>query len=575
MKKFIKFLSAALACIVLCGGVLSGCGSRPNNDVIIDPDGNVKPGADGVATTVKFWGWGDSTEVAVFTRLVAEFNKKYEGVISVSYVQRPYSSYGESLLTTLAGSKGPDVFYVEDRYFKQYASLNYLYDISDKYGQSTVIDESDLFDNTVSRYRYNIETTTSNDDDPLYALPKDLAPTAIYYNKTQFEAAGVRIISMTEEEALAAGYTVRGYDPVGKVFNNKVAMSWEDCVELSNLLISTGASQYGFFTEWWFNYGWSVGGNCVQYVETEDSSFNGGRYLFTLNDKTKNYIVKDDADDLTVNGTVYHAGEIISYVDKQTLTASQKESCNELPSQREAFTEFVRLSHSKGTVVDNVFDIIADGTSFYGADDNGDLYGYGITPNPTTIESDGKVGYFTSGKLGMLVTTMSGVRQIATNMKDEWDVAPMLVYKEYSDDGKQVLVHGVEAAHSGSVGLAINAKSNVATAAYLFAEYVASAEGQSVQAAEGFAIPIQRSVANSEVYLQSEWAPSNIGIFVDACEYETPGDWWFLRDKKWISDWQSVLNGDVRNGVMTLSQFYADNKFTKTQELLDAYTKAG
>ena len=169
----------------------------------------------------------------------------------------------------------------------------------------------------------------------------------------------------------------------------------------------------------------------------------------------------------------------------------------------------------------------------------------------------------------MLFNTSSSIMQISQNMTDEWDMAPALVYKEYSEDGKEVLVHGVEAAHSASVGIAVNAKTKVANAAYLFAEFISSAEGQAIQAEFGFAIPLQRELANSEVFNDGT---KNYQVFIDACEFETPADWWYLRDKKWIDDWAGLLNGDVRNGKITLSEFYLDYKFTKTQELLDEYT---
>lgn len=570
MKKMLtKVVSCALALVMLF--TLVGCGGKNGGgDIVIDEQGNIKPGPSG-EVIVKFWGSGDEEETIVFTKIVEEFNKKYAGVIRVDYTQRPYDSYGETLLTVLSGSKGPDVFYVQDNMFKKYATMGYLLELTDFVANSSVIKESEMFPNVLPRYRYDVKTTTSNPDDPLLCVPKDVAPTGIFYNATQFKKAGVKIISMTEEEALAAGYTVRGYDPVAKVFNNKVAMSWEDCVLLSQHLMSSGASQYGFFSEWWFNYGWSVGGDCVEYVETDDPAFNGGKYIFTLNDSTKNYIVKDDySGTLTVNGTEYKAGQIISYVDKTHLTDADKQNCNELPSQREAFTEFVRLSQPKSQVVDNVVGVYDSVSDFYGADSNGDLYGYGITPSPTSISSDGKVGYFTSGKVAMLFNTSSTIMQIERNMKDEWDIAPALVYKEYSNDGKEVLVHGVPAAHSGSVGIGINAKTKVAQAAYLFAEFISSAEGQAIQASFGYAIPLQRELANSDVFNDES---KNYQAFIDACDYETPGDWWYLRDKEWIDDWANLLNGDVRNGAITLSEYYLDSQFTKTQSILDEYTK--
>lgn len=602
MTKFIKILCVILSCILL-SACFYACNKKGNDggDIIIDDGGNVRPSADGKETTVKFWGWGESGEKEVFERIVNDFNKKYKGSIKVTYTQRPSNNYGESVRMALVGSSGPDVVYVQDNYFKSYVTMGLLKDITDNVNQSEWLKDyqTSMFPNTMARYKYNPKTTTSNADDPIYAVPKDLAPTAIYYNKNMMANAGIVIISKTEAEvktALSEGKTtwttgseagldvkIKAYytnSSMGiKVFNNQIPMNWQECVELSRDLMAANAGKFGFYSEWWFNYGWSVGGDCVEYIETDDPQYNGGYYKFTLQDASKNYIVKDDcAEGVTVGGKTYKAGEIVSYTDKQLLTSAQKAKCNVLPSIREAFTEFVRLSQGANQTVDSVkmsdlTDEYGSIKDFYGADANGNLKGYAISPNPTTISADGKNGYFTSGKVGLLVSTMSAVKQVRANMKDDWDVAPMLVYKEYNDDGTEVLVHGVQAAHSGSVGIALNAKTSKTNAAFLFASYIASEFGQTIQADEGFAIPLQRSLANSPVYIRPEKKPANIRVFIDACDYETPGDWWYLRDKKWIDDWASLLNGDVRNAKITLSDFYRSMEFTKTQGILYEYTK--
>ena len=584
MKKLFLSICTILASV----SALAGCG-------------NGKTSSDG-PTEVNFWGWGDPDEVEVFTRIVNTFNEKYQGKVKVNYTQRPSGSYADTLLVQLNGKKGPDVYYVQDKFIKQYATLGYCMDLTDYVKNSsydTKLDETDMFSDILSRYRYDTVTTTSDKDDPLWAVPKDIAPTAVFYNKSHFKKASISIISIPEETMKQNGDIVKAYfeDKQGKftatglpgwVFNNKIPMSWQECYDLSKRLMSFNEGVDGYFSEWWFNYGWSVGGNCVEYIETDDENYNEGRYKFTLNDSTKNYIVKE-GQTVTVKGNTYTAGQTISYQDKIDTTdvfgdkvpginqevkdLYSAGKLDQLPSQREAFTEFVRLSQKSTISVDNVKNVYSSVNDFYGADANGDIKGYAITPNPTTISSDGKTGYFTSGKVSMLVNTMSSVKQVRANMRDEWDVAPMLQYKEYSADGKSVKVKGKMAAHSGSVGIAINAKSSVKDAAYCFAEYIASKQGQAIQAEMGFAIPIQKSLANSDVYLNANPSPANIEIFIDACEYQTPGDWWLLPTSQWIDDWANLLNGDVRNGDMMLSDFYKAQVFTKTQSELDNFTK--
>lgn len=95
-----------------------------------------------------------------------------------------------------------------------------------------------------------------------------------------------------------------------------------------------------------------------------------------------------------------------------------------------------------------------------------------------------------------------------------------------------------------------------------------------MQAQAGFAIPLQKKLANSEVFLQSDQAPRNSKIFIDATEYETAGDWWYLKNKEWIDDWANVLNGDVRNGKKTMEDFYACEEYAKTFKKLISYALA-
>lgn len=592
--KFGKRVMLVAASAVIAAASASGftaCG-QGGNDIVIDPSGNIIPSDS--TTIINFWGWADKYEEAAFTQLVNNFNAKYEGIVKVNYTPKSSSGYDDNFVVNMIG--GPDIAYAHEQYFKRYADVGVLYDVTEYYNESVAnyiasdgqngLDASDMFAYTTERYRYNPVTTTSLSTDPLYGIAKDLAPTGIYFNKKFFTAAGITIVSETEEEIAAynashpeAKKSIKAfYEKDGAYyFNKSIAMNWEECRELAEILQTRGGAPYGFFSEWWFNYGFSVGGDVIEYIETDDPQYNGGYYEFTLNDSSKNYIVKDDFEGtLTVNGTQYSAGEIISYTDKKALTSAQKENCNQLPSQREAFTEFVRLSAPTKSLVDNVSDVYPDGSSFYGADANGNIYGYGIAPSPSVM-SENKNAYFSSGKVALLVSTASVQRQFSENMTgdNEYDVCPMLVYKEYSEDGTEVLVHGVEAAHSGSVGIVMNAYTKYPNAAWLFMEYIASKEGQSIQAQEGFAVPYYKSLAydTDGVFLNSKYAADNAIVFSLAAEYESPGDWWYLKDNEWITDWAGVLNTDVRNAVKSLTEFYGCKEYLATQELLNAYTK--
>lgn len=610
MKKFNKFATFILA-FVMTACCFAACNKQDSaSDVVLDSDGNVRP-TGGDVTDITFWGYGDENEIDVFTELVKQFNQKYDGTIHVTYEVKGNSDYGTSAKTALKSKKPKvDVLYVGDSDFKSFAGLGYLEPLDGYIENSKEIVIADMWETSVNRFRYDVNTTTQNGPDAHYwGIPKDIGPTVVYYNETYFNNADVKVFSVAKEDLAAfndgakdsrgktkAEYGIsgtvqeKGYfvDAAGKKwFNNQVPMSWDECVTLSTLVQNANRTKYnnqkihGYYTEWWFNYGWSVGGDCIEYVETSDSAYNGGYWDFTLMEDTDNFIVADDnADGYTVNGHKYNAGEIISWQDKlvdtsaknktvrsELYTAVAEGKLNKLPSQRDAFVEFVRVGQTTDKVVDN------------------GLYGYGICPSPTSVGGDaGKVAAFADGQVAMLVDGRWSTVNFRKKMDGvyDWDVCPLPQYKEYYAEGDaipegksvgDVKVHGVEAAHSGSVALCINAKSQKKNAAWIFAEYIGGATGQTAQAKSGFAIPSQKAIASSEVFLQTDQNPKNSIVFTRAAAFETPGDWWYLRDKLWIDDWAAVLNGDVRNGKKTLSDFESDDAYLSTWNKLLTYTK--
>lgn len=502
MKKLMTCVVAVLMTVTLFA--FAACGPRKS------------PVAEDGSKIVTFWGWGDPEEVKVFKKLVNDFNATHKGKIKVAYEQKPGDSYSSATIQALQGRTSPDVVYVGDGDLKQWVSLNVLTPLDDYLDVSEEIDPDDIWPSALQRYRYDVETQQSRPTDPIYAVPKDIGPTVIYYNENAFKEVGIEIISIDADKieaynrANGKNYLKKGYyeldngqlvDPESsahgavKVFNNRIAMTWEENVKLSKLLTKSynkaSPTDYGYFTEWWFSYGWSVYGDCIKFDEAS------GKWKFSLGDET---VLKNE------NG-------------------------EDMPTMREAFTHFVSLSQPKTTDVDG----------------NGTM-GLAITPTPDTLSTIGKSGYFTSGKVAMMVDGRWATVTYRENIKNfTWNVAPLPKAEK-----------GVEAGHSGSVGMGIWAKSKVKDEAWKFCEYIAGATGQSAQAATGFNIPNQKSIANTEVFLQSDKLPKNASIFLKAAEVQRAGDWAYLPDGLWIEEWAPVLNGDVRNGKKNLTQFFAD-----------------
>ena len=563
---------------------------------------------------VKFWVYGAASELEIYTLMTEEFNNTYgkENGIKVDISTKPPANY-ESLIQTVSTSKsGPDVFLVIEDNFKKWINMGFLADMTSYLDAVTDIDISDVYATTVDRLRYNIDKNTSNVDDPLYGLPLDTKPSAIYYNETMFEQAGIIVISVDEENMDAwnrgeiadnrgkkksdfpklAGVTVpkKGYyrseNPYTAdlgftmpsaseilVFNNRIAMNWDEVEDLSMIFTPSYnpnagtkfGTDFGYFTEWWFNYGWSVGGDCLT-----DLSGNGD-WNFSLLDASPNYYVNKDGFAGAYSGKTYNKGETLSHLDKYDIPAGQVMTADDeggytyngnkigiraavteaattgdliaLPSTREAFTRYLKL----------------------GAEKNANIEGEGglaISPNPLTFSTRTRMNYFYSGKMAMLVdysSYMATVSEQAEKRGFKWDIAPLVVYKQYVDptdpNNDETLVVGKKAGQSNSKAMVSRENAQNKEAAAKFMKWMASKNGQAIRAENGH-FPNQSSLISSVKF--PGYAPANVKTFSESLDWQGAGDWWYMPDYEWINVWAIPLNSNVRNGKMTYDAWRAD-----------------
>lgn len=607
MKKFICVIFAA----ILFSVTLFGCGGVGNSNV-------------------KFWVYGDESELEIYTIMTDEFNETYgkENGIKVDISTKPPGNY-ESLIQTVSTSKsGPDVFLCIEDNFKKWVNMGFLTDMTQYLDAVNDIDVSDVYATTVDRLRYDRENNTSNSDDPLYGLPLDTKPSALYYNESMFEKAGIIVISVDEENLDAwndgkvadnrgktradyeaehpelKGVTVpnKGYYrsiypytvDVGwtypdenevLVFNNCIAMNWDEIEDLAMLFTpsyNTSAAaefgtDFGYFTEWWFNYGWSVGGDCLT-----DLSGNGD-WNFSLLDYTPNFMVTGESYTGAYTGKTYTKGETLEHLDKfdipagelmtpdneggytyngqkigirQSVTeAAENGTLTALPSTREAFTRYLKLGAEKTA------DIEGEG-------------GLAISPNPLTFSTRTRMNYFYSGKMAMLVdysSYMATVSEQAEERGFKWDIAPLAVYKEYVDpldpNCDETVVVGKTAGQSNSKAMVSRENSQNKESAAKFIKWMASKAGQTIRAENGH-FPNQKELISRVVF--PGYAPANVKAFSEALEFQGAGDWWYMADYEWINVWAVPLNSEVRNGKMTYDAWRAD-AVNDTNERLKLY----
>lgn len=462
-------------------------------------------------TTIQFWGWGEEGEIAIFKNIVKTYNKENKDNIRVQFAYQPSTGYEEKLTNTLRAKNAPDIFFVGDKQIKNYAEQRWIEPLTDYISSSTKIDLSKMWKSGINRYRYNVEKRTSNEEDTIYCLPKDLGPSVIFYNKNAFEKVGINCISIeakdTKEEYEKHGF----YEPFGgdyskpAYFNNKISMTVEEELALAKRLTKSinpaSITDYGFYTEWWYNYVWSMGGDVINVGDD-------GYYHWTLGDKT-------------LTDYLYDGKNISTY---------------------DAFKHFVDLSTKEK-----------------------------VMPKPNEVSSKDKIGLFAISKMAMCVGIRPNVSDLRNlDIKFEWDVAPLSHYQNVNHENEIGSI-----GHSGSMGYGIarDSKQEKKDAAFKFMEYMAGEQGQKDLAESGFCVGNQIELAKEIVANEKE--PKNAEIFVDYIEKQRGGDWTMLSDSNWIDTlWAGTLNGSVLSGDMSLETFFVTYQ-GKTDAMLKNYGHFG
>ncbi|MDE6401078.1 MAG: hypothetical protein K2L54_00520, partial [Clostridiales bacterium] len=403
-------------------------------------------------TVVKYhYGYDEDTKEA-YQQAIDKYNSTQGAIDKVWITGKPYAGTTDNNLESkLANPRRTcefNIIQLSDNQFKDYSTKGYLLSL-DSYltdELKTRLDYENIPQDYLRRFALTPEIVkTSVNSDGYYlagkgaqqlGLPVQNDIQILYYNVTAMKAAGINIISCAEND-LATQYPnlqPHGYaeyladathpapfagattsvneagDTVYKVFNNRIPMSWEENRLVARLLVNQGgltaSTKYGYCSEWWFYYGFSVGGDCVGWDESVDE------YKFTLLDKSPNWLATDT---LEVNDNKYYAGDVLVHEDATVINtdsakkAELESKLHRLPSQYDAILEFVRLSPQASSQVET------------------GIYAYGVAQDP----DENRTAAFASGKNTPMVVEglSSAVGFAATNL--DWDMAPVCQWREY------------------------------------------------------------------------------------------------------------------------------------------------
>lgn len=564
--------------------------------------------------SVKFLYAGSAETLLAYKNLVDTFNSTVGETEKINVKINPMAESGlfGALTQRLPQPSGPDVVAITDEFFK--SQCRYLEDLTGYFDGEFL---AGLYPNVESRYHYNIQTTTSHSNDPLYGLPVMNDPTVLYYNKTALEAIGVKCISVEEEDidAFNAGspdkngktkaqYGIPDHITVPKkgfyrsikpfhpnadehngsswskaitgevlVFNDSIAMNWDEIEDVGLMCTrdrnSTSATDYGYYTEWWFDYGWSVGGDCIQDVS------GSGNWTLSLSSELPNYIVNEGK---TYTGliteTAYQAGDTLDMRD--IVAANKGDAISYYTDDATCF--YYTVNGAQATVRADMATKVADGTltelpsmrtAFSRFCYLAGVGGINVCPYPSAFNFTPSETYFSDGSLAFLVELISNYDYIKENASFEWGIARMPKYKEYTDPTDPacdtVKAEGKSAYHSIGHGLSVRKGTKVKDQAIKFVTWMMT-DGQNYLAENG--------LCSSRIQDREKMIANTVygnGIFVaDSMQEARAGDWWYMPDRSWIDNWAIPLNNRVRYGDLALNEFLYQY-ITKSNQSLENY----
>ncbi len=179
--------------------------------------------------TVAIW---DTNQEPGLTKIIDDFTAKTG--IKAKIQVTPWDQYWTMLEAGATGGSLPDVFWMHSNEITKYEEYGMLLDLTDKIKASKTLDMTKFPQDIVSIYNYNGKQ---------YAVPKDYDTIALWYNKTMFDAAGIKYPDDT--------------------------WTWDTMKDAAKKLTKSDGSQYGCYfrpsnnQDGWYNIVYDMGGRII------------------------------------------------------------------------------------------------------------------------------------------------------------------------------------------------------------------------------------------------------------------------------------------------------------------------
>ena len=236
MKK--KLVSALLAAVMALS--LTACGSTstaapagstaaPAASSEVSTAGSTAAAASGKPLEVVIW---DTNQQAGLQEIADEFTAQTG--IPVKVEVKDWDSYWTYLESSATAGNMPDVFWMHSNNSQMYMKNGVLLKLDDYIAKSDEVKLENYMPEITQLYTY---------DGGHYAIPKDYDTIALWYNKTMFDAAGIKYPDAT--------------------------WTWDDFYDAAKKLTKSDGSQYGYCInpsndqDSYYNIVYSMGGNII------------------------------------------------------------------------------------------------------------------------------------------------------------------------------------------------------------------------------------------------------------------------------------------------------------------------
>ncbi|MFC4776580.1 ABC transporter substrate-binding protein [Paenibacillus sp. GCM10023252] len=175
MKKNLAIVLSMLLLMTLlaaCGNSNEGPAENVEKNTAAEEQKEVK---------LQFGIWGDDARKKVFEDLLVKYKEKHPNV-NVEVVLIPFAEYQQKLSIMMASKTAPDLVWLAERMIPQFVETNQLMDIS-SISEDAAYDYADLFESSMDIFRK---------DGKLYGVPFTSPPKVIFFNKSLFEAKGLK-----------------------------------------------------------------------------------------------------------------------------------------------------------------------------------------------------------------------------------------------------------------------------------------------------------------------------------------------------------------------------------------------